>query len=57
MAFPTVLSEKATELAIHRAKVHCNTMFDTMLDAEMLAAGHANPQTGEIGTKSHGAAR
>jgi hypothetical protein len=33
----------------HRAKVHCNTMFDTMLDTEMLAAGHANPRTGEIG--------
>jgi hypothetical protein len=57
-AWPTVhrwhfqhfLSEKATELADnHRAKVHCNTLFDTMLDSEMLAAGHANPQTGEIG--------
>jgi len=57
-AWPTVhrwhfqhfLSEKATELADnHRAKVHCNTMFDTMLDSEMLASGHANPRTGEIG--------
>jgi len=57
-AWPTVhrwhfqhfLSEKATELADnHRAKVHCNTLFDTMLDSEMLAAGHANPRTGEIG--------
>src|ERR1700739_1530364 len=57
-AWPTVhrwhfhrfLSEKATELADnHRARVHCNTMFDTMLDSEMLAAGHANPRTGEIG--------
>jgi hypothetical protein len=57
-AWPTVhrwhfqhfLSEKATELADnHRAKVHCNTMFDTMLDSEMLASGHANPLTGEIG--------
>src|SRR5450631_4089916 len=48
--FQRFLSEKATELADnHRAKVHCNTTFDTMLDTEMLAAGHANPQTGEIG--------
>ncbi|HEY4445343.1 MAG TPA: hypothetical protein VGN30_13735 [Steroidobacteraceae bacterium] len=48
--FQRFLSEKATELADnHRAKVHCNTMFDTMLDSEMLAAAHANPQTGEIG--------
>jgi hypothetical protein len=57
-AWPTVhrwyfqwfLSVKATELADgHRAKVHCNTAFDTMLDPAMLAAGHANPRTGEIG--------
>jgi hypothetical protein len=57
-AWPTVhrwyfqwfLSVKATELADnHRAKVHCNTTFDTMLDPMMLYAGHANPQTGEIG--------
>jgi hypothetical protein len=56
-AWPTVhrwyfqwhLSAMATELADgHRAKVHCNTMFDTMLDSEMLASGHANPLTGEI---------
>jgi hypothetical protein len=56
-AWPTVhrwhfehfLSEKATELADnHRAKVHCNTLFDTMLDPEMLAAGHASPTTGRI---------
>jgi hypothetical protein len=48
--FQRFLSAKATYLADnHRAKVHCNTMFDTMLDTEMLAAGHANPQTGEIG--------
>jgi hypothetical protein len=48
--FQRFLSEKATELADnHRAKVHCNTMFDTMLDSEMLASGHANPLTGEIG--------
>ena len=56
-AWPTVhrwyfqwyLSGRATVLADdHRAKVHCNTMFDTMLDSEMLASGHANPRTGEI---------
>src|SRR5580704_7351938 len=47
--FQRFLSEKATELADnHRAKVHCNTLFDTMLDSEMLAAGHANPRTGKI---------
>jgi hypothetical protein len=47
--FQHYLSGKATELADgHRAKVHCNTMFDTMLDTEMLASGHANPRTGEI---------
>ena len=44
------LSAKATELADnHHARVHCNTVFDTMLDPEMLAAGHANPRTGQIG--------
>lgn len=57
-AWPTVhrwhfqyfLSGKATELADnHRAKVHCNTLFDTMLDSQMLAAGHADPRTGKIG--------
>lgn len=47
--FQRFLSAKATELADnHRAKVHCNTVFDTMLDPEMLFAGHANPRTGEI---------
>jgi hypothetical protein len=47
--FQRFLSSKATELADnHRAKVHCNTIFDTMLDTEMLASGHANPRTGEI---------
>jgi hypothetical protein len=48
--FQGFLSRKATELADHRrAKVHCNTAFDTMLDPNMFAAGHANPKTGEIG--------
>ena len=48
--FQRFLSATATELADnHVAKVHCNTIFDTMLDTEMLAAGHANLKTGEIG--------
>jgi hypothetical protein len=47
--FEHFLATRATALADdHRAKVHCNTLFDTMLDTEMLAAGHANPQTGQI---------
>jgi hypothetical protein len=47
--FERFLSAKATILAEHhRARVHCNTIFDTMVDAEMLAAAHANPRTGEI---------
>ncbi|MGA8707657.1 MAG: hypothetical protein WB646_11795 [Steroidobacteraceae bacterium] len=48
--FERFLSAKATELAEgHRAKVHCNTIFDTMMDPDMLFAGHANFETGEIG--------
>ncbi len=48
--FERFLSAKATELADgHRAKVHCNTVWNTMLDPAMLAAGHANPETGKIG--------
>jgi len=48
--FEQFLSVKASELADnHRARVHCNTVLDTMLDPEMLAAGHASPQTGKIG--------
>jgi hypothetical protein len=47
--FQWFLSRKATELAEnHRASVHCNTAFDTMVDPEMLFAGHANPRTGKI---------
>jgi hypothetical protein len=47
--FQWFLSVKATQLADdHRAQVHCNTLFDTMLDPEMLASGHANPTTGRI---------
>jgi len=48
--FERFLSARATELADnHRAKVHCNTIFDTMLDPDMLFAGHADFRTGEIG--------
>jgi hypothetical protein len=56
-AFPTLhrwyfehyLSAMATILADgRRASVHCNTILDTMLDPEMLAAGHASPRTGKI---------
>ncbi len=51
--FEHFLSGKASELAgRHPAIVHCNTVFDTMLDPEMLAAGHANPRTGRIGIQS-----
>jgi hypothetical protein len=43
------LSAKATELAdLHRAKVHCNTVFDTFFDSQYLASGHASPVTGQI---------
>jgi hypothetical protein len=51
--FQRFLSIRATLLADnHRAIVHCNTLFDTMLDPEMLAAGHADPLTGKIGIQS-----
>jgi hypothetical protein len=44
-----LLSAKATELADpHHAEVHCNTVFDTFLDREYLAIGHADPKTGAI---------
>ncbi|MBS0380379.1 MAG: hypothetical protein JSS29_18005 [Proteobacteria bacterium] len=48
--FEHYLSRIATDLAEGRnAKVHCNTVWDTMLDTQMLAAGHAVISTGEIG--------
>jgi hypothetical protein len=48
-SFQRFLSAKATLLADQRrAHVHCNTLFDTMLDPEMLAAGHASPVTGNM---------
>lgn len=47
--FQWFLSRKATELAEdHPATVHCNTVFDTMVDPDMLFAGHADPRTGKI---------
>lgn len=43
------LSSKATMLAdSHRARLHCNTVFDTLFDREMMNPGHADPKTGEI---------
>lgn len=51
--FEGFLATRATILAEgHRARVHCNTMFDTMLDPEVFAAGHANPRTGQIGIQA-----
>ncbi|VWX58729.1 conserved hypothetical protein [Burkholderiales bacterium 8X] len=47
--FERFLSAKASLLADgKRAVVHCNTVFDTFFDRETLAAGHANPLTGQI---------
>jgi hypothetical protein len=46
--FQRQLSATATELADeHRATVHCNTLFDTLLDPEMLAAGHCQSGDGQ----------
>jgi hypothetical protein len=48
--FERFLSQEATVLADGRAAhVHCNTVWDTLFDPEMLAAGHASPVTGKIG--------
>ncbi len=47
--FERFLEDKAMLLADGKpVSVHCNTIIDTMFDRNMLAAGHANPQTGEI---------
>jgi hypothetical protein len=47
--FEHFLAVRATELADnHRARVHCNTLFDSIFDPELLAAGHADPRTGQI---------
>lgn len=47
--FERFLSTRATLLADGRAAdVHCNTVLDTMLSSEQLAAGYASVDTGEI---------
>ena len=47
--FERRLSAIATELAdAHVARVHCNTITDTLFDPESTNIGHANPRTGEI---------
>lgn len=47
--FERFLAEKAMALTDGKpASVHCNSVLDTMLDRNLLAAGHANPETGEI---------
>jgi hypothetical protein len=53
--FEHFLSTRATELADnHRARVHCNTMLDTLIDPEMLAGAHASPATGKIAIQPPG---
>ena len=47
--FERFLTAKARILSeSDRATVHCNTLFDTLFDPNSLAAGHANPLSGEI---------
>lgn len=47
--FERLLSRTASQLAAPRvAKVHCNTIVDTFIDSNVFAAGHANPETGDI---------
>lgn len=47
--FEQFLTAKARILSeSDQATVHCNTFFDTAVDPMALAAGHANPETGEI---------
>jgi hypothetical protein len=47
--FERKLERIATELAEgRRAKVHCNTVADTLFDPMVFAAGHANIETGQI---------
>ncbi len=47
--FERLLTDKAKILSgSQQARVHCNTLFDTLLDPNSLAAGHANPMTGRI---------
>ena len=47
--FERFLSQKARILAeSDKVTVHCNTLFDTVVDTNSLASGHANPETGLI---------
>jgi hypothetical protein len=47
--FERFLESRARVLSDGRpVSVHCNTLLDTMLDPNALAAGHANPRTGRI---------
>jgi hypothetical protein len=51
------LSAAATRLAEGRAAtVHCNTLFDTLFDTEMLAGGHADPRDARIVLQPQGCA-
>lgn len=47
--FERLLESRALMLTDGKpVSVHCNTLFDTMLDPNVFAAGHADPATGEI---------
>lgn len=47
--FERFLTSKARILSeSNLATVHCNTLFDTWIDPNSLASGHANPETGQI---------
>ncbi|HHT0591987.1 TPA: hypothetical protein ACTXXA_000541 [Legionella anisa] len=47
--FERFLTEVARQLAENQpAKVHCNTLFDTLFDEEPRVYGHADPKTGYI---------
>lgn len=49
LLFERFLESKARILAdTSKVTVHCNTLFDTAVDPNSLASGHANPETGEI---------
>ncbi|WP_238400509.1 hypothetical protein [Legionella bononiensis] len=44
-----LFSATASKLADnHPAKVHCNTLFDTLFDEEIRVGGHTDPKTGYI---------
>lgn len=47
--FESYLTKNAKILAeSSKAKVHCNTIFDTLFDSNVFASGHANFETGQI---------